>query len=72
MGNCLEDFFDFFGGKFFGDQAMGQNLRYLFGVGYPPKVVLKKKKWDVHRGTGLLTHSHIPGASKGCCLLGFE
>ena len=30
---------------------MGQNLRYLFGVGYPPK--------DVHRGTGVLTHCRI-------------
>ena len=39
--------------------AVGQNLRYLFGVGYPPKVVDFKGFWDVHRGTGVLTHCHI-------------
>ena len=32
----------------FGNQAMGQNLRYLFGDGYPPKVVYFKGFWDVH------------------------
>ena len=39
--------------------AVGQNLRYLFGVGYPSKVVYFKGFWDVHRGTGVLTHCHI-------------
>ena len=39
--------------------AVGQNLRYLFGDDYPPKVVYFKGFWDVHRGTGVLTHSHI-------------
>ena len=39
--------------------AVGQNLRYLFGVGYPPKVVYFKGFWNVHRDTGVLTHSHI-------------
>ena len=43
--------------------AMGQNLRYLFGDDSPPKIVYFKGFWDVHRGTGVLTHSHltIPG-----------
>ena len=39
--------------------AVGQNLRYLFGDHYPPKVVYFKGFWDVHRGTGVLTHCHI-------------
>ena len=39
--------------------AMGQKLRYLFGDDYPPKVVYLKGFWDVHRGTGVLTHCHI-------------
>ena len=41
--------------------AVGQNLRYLFGVGYPPKVVyFKRLQLGVHRGTvGVLTHSHM-------------
>ena len=33
----------------FPKMAVGQNLRYLFGVGYPPKVVYFKGFWDVHR-----------------------
>ena len=37
--------------------AVGQNLRYLFGDDYPPKVVYFEGFWDVHRGTGVLTHS---------------
>ena len=37
--------------------AMGLNLRYLFGDDYPPKIVYFKGFWDVHRGTGVLTHS---------------
>ena len=44
------------------DMAVGQNLRYLFWDDYPPKVVYFKGFWDVHRGTGVLTHSHIPEA----------
>ena len=40
--------------------AVGQNLRYLFGDDYPPKVVYFKGFWDVHRGSGVLTHGHIP------------
>ena len=36
------------------NMAMGQNLRYLFGDDYPPKVVYFKGFWDVHRGTGVL------------------
>ena len=39
--------------------AVGQNLRYLFGVDYPPKVVYFKGFWDVHQGTRVLTHRHI-------------
>ena len=39
--------------------AVGQNLRYLFGDDYPAKVVYFKGFWDVHRGTGVLTHCHI-------------
>ena len=39
--------------------AVGQNLRYLFGDDYPPKVVYFKGFWDVHLGTGVLTHCHI-------------
>ena len=38
---------------------MGQNLRYLFGDDYPPKIVYFKGFWDVHWGTGVLTHSHL-------------
>ena len=38
--------------------AVGQNLRYLFGDDYPPKVVHFKGFWDVHRGAGVLTHCH--------------
>ena len=38
---------------------MGQNLRYLFGDDYPPKLVYFKGFWDVYRGTGVLTHSHV-------------
>ena len=39
--------------------AMGQNLRNLFGDDYPPKVVYFKGFWDVHRGTGVLTHCQM-------------
>ena len=39
--------------------GVGQNLRYLFGDDYPPKVVYFKGFWDVHRCTGVLTHCHI-------------
>ena len=38
---------------------MGQNLRYLFGVDYPPKVVYFKGFWDVHQGTRVLTHRQL-------------
>ena len=31
----------------------------FFGDGYPPKGVYFKGFWDVHRGTGVLTHCHI-------------
>ena len=30
--------------------AMGQNLGYLFGDDYPPKIIYFKGFWDVHRG----------------------
>ena len=36
--------------------AVGQNLRYLFGDDYPPKIVYFQGFWDVDRGTGVLTH----------------
>ena len=42
--------------RLFHDVAVGQNLRYLFGVGYHPTIVFFKGFWDVHRGTGVLTH----------------
>ena len=41
--------------------AVGQNLRYLFGVGYHPTIVFLKGFLGVHRGTGVLTHGHIGG-----------
>ena len=41
------------------DMAVGENLRYLFGVGYHPTIVFFKGFWDVHRGTGVLTNCHI-------------
>ena len=41
--------------------AVGQNLTYLFWDDYPPKVVYFKGFWDVHRGTGVLTHCHMFG-----------
>ena len=37
---------------------MGQNLRYLFGLGYHPTIVFLKGFLGVHLGTGDLTHSH--------------
>ena len=41
--------------------AVGQNLKYLFGVGYHPKVlvVFFGGFWDVQRGAGVLTHGHV-------------
>ena len=41
------------------DMAVGQNLRYLLGDDYPPKVVYFKGFLGVHRGSGVLTHSHV-------------
>ena len=41
------------------DLAMGQNLMYLFGVGYHPTIVFFKGFLGVHRGTGVLTHCHL-------------
>ena len=38
--------------------AVGQNLRYLFGDDYPQGVYFKGF-WDVHWGTGVLTHCHM-------------
>ena len=46
------------------EMAVGQNLRYLFGD-YRPKVVYFKGFWDVHRGTGVLTHHSFPGKGPG-------
>ena len=40
--------------------AVGQNLRYLFGDDYPPKIVDFKGFLGVHRGYGVLTHCQIP------------
>ena len=42
-------------GFFKGLMAVGQSLRYLLGVGY----LSFKGFWDVHRGTGVLTHCLI-------------
>ena len=39
--------------------VVGQNLRYLFGVGYHPTLVFFKGFLGVHRGTGVLTHCHM-------------
>ena len=39
--------------------AVGQNLRYLFGVGYHPTIVFFKGFLGVHRGTRVLTHCHM-------------
>ena len=57
--------------------AMGQNLRYLFGVGYHPTIVFLKGFLGVHWGTGVLTHSHIiekwaiddSGTRHGCIVI---
>ena len=64
-GFCLEVFY----------LAVGQNLRHLFGDDCPPKVVYFKGFWDVHRGTGVLTHCHLNVFGfwivLGACLHGF-
>ena len=39
--------------------AVGQNPRYLFGVGYHPKVVFFRGFLGGHQGTGVLTHGHM-------------
>ena len=39
--------------------AMGQNLRYLYGDDYPPKIVYFKGFLGVHRGYGVLTHCQV-------------
>ena len=39
--------------------AVGQNLRYLFGVGYHPTIVFFKGVLGVHRGTRVLTHCRV-------------
>ena len=51
------------------EMAVGQNLRYLFGDDYPPKVVYFNGFWDVHRGTGVLTHCQMPQVVLAVCLL---
>ena len=55
----MGSFLVFLGFLWFHDVAVGQNLRYLFGDDYPPKVIYFKGFWDVHRGTGVLTHCHV-------------
>ena len=39
--------------------AVGQNLRYLFVVGYHPTIVFLKGFLGVHRGTRVLTHCQL-------------
>ena len=43
----------------FSQVAVGQNQWCHFGVGAPPILVYFSGDWDVHQGTGVLTHSQV-------------
>ena len=46
-----------------GEQAVGQNQWYHFGVGAPPMLIYFSWDWDVHWGYGILTHCHMSSAT---------